>query len=66
MFSNVYYAKLPNKEIKTSFRLHGEEFNFDVKEGQILTFPSCFQHMSPENTFDESKVVVAFNTVFGS
>lgn len=64
LFSNVYYVDLPNDEIKTEFILHGELLNINVKEGQILTFPSFMIHRSPENIYSDIKTVVAFNTNF--
>jgi hypothetical protein len=60
MFSNVYYLDLPEKAVKTSFILAGKEFEVPVKEGQILTFPSCFIHCSKPNKVG-TKTVVSFN-----
>jgi hypothetical protein len=60
MFSNVYYVDLPNGSVKTSFKLSGSEFEVDVKEGDVLTFPSCFLHCSKPNTAGR-KTVVSFN-----
>jgi|TARA_Y100000114_G_C11567810_1_gene234945 hypothetical protein len=62
-FTNVFYLNLPNKEIKTKiFINNNEQFNIDVKEGDILTFPGYYAHCSPINTFNEDKIVIAFNT----
>lgn len=59
-FSNVYYVDLPEGAVKTSFKFAGNEFEVDVKEGQILTFPACFLHCSKPNK-KATKTVVAFN-----
>ena len=62
-FTNVFYLNLPNKEVKTKiFINNNEQFNIDVKEGDILTFPGYYAHSSPINTFDEDKIIIAFNT----
>jgi hypothetical protein len=60
VFSNVYYVDLPEGASKTSFSLGGKEFEVSVKEGQILTFPSCFLHCSKANSAGV-KTVVSFN-----
>ena len=62
VFSNVYYVDLPNNAIKTSFRLLGKEFSVEVKEGQILTFPSFIEHCSKPNLFNNIKTVISFNS----
>jgi hypothetical protein len=61
-FSNVYYVELPNDGAKTSFSLFGKEFELDVKEGQIITFPGCFMHCSKPNQSNERKTVISFNS----
>ena len=62
VFSNVYYVDLPEDSSKTSFRFRGEEFEVDVEEGQILTFPSYLEHCSKPNLSDKIKTVIAFNS----
>ena len=59
-FSNVYYVDLPAGASKTSFKVGNEEFEVEVVEGQILTFPSCFTHCSKPNKSD-TKTVISFN-----
>jgi hypothetical protein len=61
-FSNVYYINLDDKNSKTIFLLNGREFYVDVKEGQILTFPSYIQHCSKPNQSNNLKTVIAFNS----
>tara|TARA_R110000772_G_scaffold3152_1_gene11437 strand:+ start:78 stop:581 length:504 start_codon:yes stop_codon:yes gene_type:complete len=61
-FTNIYYLNLPNKNIKTVVKDFDNFKNFDIKEGQILTFPSFWKHKSPPNNFKESKIIISFNT----
>jgi len=61
VFSNVYYVDLPDNASKTSFRFLGKEFSIEVKEGQILTFPSFIEHCSKPNPSDKIKTVISFN-----
>jgi hypothetical protein len=63
-FSNVYYVDLPDGASKTTFRIKGKEFEVDVKEGQILAFPSYYPHCSKPNTRGV-KTSIAFNTYVG-
>jgi hypothetical protein len=63
VFSNVYYLELPEGAAQTTFRFMGEEFTVSVKEGQILTFPSFYEHCSKPNEGGR-KTVIAFNTNF--
>jgi hypothetical protein len=60
IFSNVYYVNLPTGAAKTSFKVAGKEFEVEVAEGQILTFPSCFLHCSKPNQVG-TKTVISFN-----
>lgn len=60
LFSNVYYVDLPDGAAKTSFKMVNTEFEIAVKEGDVLTFPSCFLHSSKPNTVG-GKTVIAFN-----
>jgi hypothetical protein len=62
MYSNVYYVELNGSCPRTSFRFMGTEFNIDVEEGDILTFPSFLQHCSRLNKHDLRKTVIAFNS----
>jgi hypothetical protein len=61
-FTSIYYLNLPNKNIKTVVKDLDNFKNFDVKEGQILTFPSFWIHKSPPNNYAESKIIISFNT----
>jgi hypothetical protein len=61
-FSNVYYVDLPDVASKTTFRFLGREFEVEVNEGQILTFPSYLYHCSKPNMSKNIKTVIAFNS----
>ena len=61
LFSGVYYVSLPNGSSRTTFKTPDEEFSVEANEGQILVFPSAFQHCSKPNQSNEAKVVIAFN-----
>ena len=63
-YSNVYYLELPGDGSKTIFKnpFNSEEIIYpDVKEGDILTFPSMVEHCSPPNTSTDRKTIISFN-----
>ena len=62
VFSNIYYVNLDNQGSRTSFKHLDLEFNIDIEEGEILTFPSSFIHCSHPNQSDIMKTVISFNT----
>ncbi len=62
IFSNVYYVDLPLGSSKTSFRVMGKEFQVEIEEGQILTFPSFIEHCSKSNLSNNIKTVISFNS----
>jgi hypothetical protein len=62
VFNNIYYVDLPAGASKTTFRFLGKEFQVEVKEGQILSFPSFYEHCSKPNLSDNIKTVIAFNS----
>ena len=61
LFANIYYVELPENSSKTLFKIMGREFTVDVKEGDILTFPSCIHHQSAPNPSTERKTIIGFN-----
>lgn len=61
VFSSVYYVELPSDASKTKFRMLGKEFELDVMEGDILTFPSFYEHCSAPNNSNKRKTIVSFN-----
>jgi mannose-6-phosphate isomerase-like protein (cupin superfamily) len=62
LYSSVYYLDLPEGASKTSFKFLDEEFEVDVKEGDILTFPGSVLHSSKPNKSKNIKTIIAFNT----
>ena len=66
-YANVYFLNLPDESIKTQFFDIKERKvmnEIDVREGQLLTFPAHIKHRSPENTSDEVKTIISFNSDF--
>jgi len=64
-FSGVFYVNLPNQSLKTQIKFPGNEtLDFEVSEGQIITFPAIGWHQSPINPFNDEKIVIAFNLNF--
>jgi hypothetical protein len=62
VFSSIYYVDLPDGASLTTFRFQGKEFEVDVREGQILTIPSFFEHCSKPSKSVNLKTVIAFNS----
>ena len=62
IFSNIYYVDLPDGASKTTIRFLGREFSVDIREGQIITFPSFLEHCSKPNNTDKIKTVISFNS----
>jgi len=62
MYSSVYYVELPEGSSKTTFKFLNQEFEIDVKEGQILSAPSILIHCSKPNKSKQIKTIIAFNT----
>jgi ectoine hydroxylase-related dioxygenase (phytanoyl-CoA dioxygenase family) len=61
LFSCVYYVETSNEAPKTTFKLFDDEFDIDVKEGEVLIFPSFLLHCSKPNNSNYRKTVIAFN-----
>ena len=64
-WTNVYFLNLPDPKLKTTFLdvKTGQEVQVaEVREGDILSFPSTIIHCSKVNKSDEEKIVVAFNS----
>ena len=61
----VYYIELKDVKDSTEFydTIEGRRFQMDVKEGDIITFPSYVTHRSPPTTTDR-KTVIAGNFNF--
>jgi len=60
-YTNVYFVELPDESMKTEIL---DVENIDVKEGDILTFPSFMFHRSKPNKSSKRKTVISFNTSF--
>jgi len=62
-YSSVYYLELPEKSSKTTFKILDKEFDIDVEEGDILTFPSSYLHCSKPNKSDFTKTIIGFDII---
>ena len=62
-FSNVYFVELPDQQFKTSIKVGEKEYEYEVKEGQLITFPAHLLHCSKSNG-NLRKTVIAFNSDF--
>jgi mannose-6-phosphate isomerase-like protein (cupin superfamily) len=60
MFSSVYYVELSEGSAKTSFNFNNTEFELDIEEGDVLTFPGLVEHCSKPNQFGQ-KTIISFN-----
>jgi len=60
IYSSVYYAELPEGSA-TTFRINGEERQFDVQEGDYIVFPSFIEHCSKPNNTGTRKTIVSLN-----
>jgi hypothetical protein len=62
-FTNVYYLDLPEDSPKTEWinPLTRQVHTFDVKEGDIITFPSWVIHKAPKNESREMKTIISWN-----
>ena len=63
-FSNVYYIELPKDGPSTIFKnpVDGKTILCpEVEEGDIITFPSIFEHCSAPNQSINRKTVISFN-----
>lgn len=63
-YSCIYYVELSDNGPKTMFKHMSKlepEFVIEVKEGQLLIFPSILTHCSPINQSDDRKTIIAFN-----
>lgn len=64
-FTNVYYLELPEGTPKTQIinpYNQKDIIEVDVKEGDLLTFPSYVLHKAPKNNSDKRKTIISFNT----
>ena len=60
-FTNVFYISLPDNNITKFYDFFGNPIDFDVTEGDIVTFPAFLRHGSKINTSEGKKVIISFN-----
>jgi hypothetical protein len=62
-FTNVYYLDLPNGSPNTQWvnPITKQVRDFDVSEGDIITFPSWLIHKAPKNYSDNMKTIISWN-----
>jgi len=61
-YSSIYYLELPEATSKTTFKVLDDEFEVDVNEGDILTFPASYTHCSKPNKSNDRKTIISFNS----
>ena len=64
-WSNVYYLDMPEGSPQTQLINpwnQTEVITMDVKEGDVLTFPSFVIHRAPVNENTTTKTIVSFNS----
>jgi uncharacterized protein YjlB len=62
-WANAYFLELPNSRFKTKIKIDNKVIDYDVKEGDLITFPAYLLHTSEKNK-DGRKTVIAFNSDF--
>ena len=62
-FTNVYFLELPDTNFKTIIKIENKEYEYKVKEGQLITFPAHLLHTSKPNG-DKRKTIISFNSDF--
>lgn len=61
-WSSCYYLELPHESQRTILKdALGNIIIPEVKEGDILTFPSSIMHTSPVNNTPDRKTIIAWN-----
>jgi len=66
-FVGVYYVELPKDAPKTQFVPswnQSEIIDFDVKEGDIVVFPSMLLHQAPNINSDIRKTIISWNMMY--
>ena len=61
-FSSVFYINLPSKLKTKIYDLDDSVINFDVSEGDIISFPGFLKHESLINLSNKNKIVISFNS----
>lgn len=62
-FTGVYYLEMPFTAPQTQILepYNNNVIDLDVKEGDIVIFPSCTIHRAPINQSKERKTIISFN-----
>ena len=62
-WTNVYYLDLPPDSPKTQFinPIDNSIQEFNVSEGDILSFPSFIPHQAPTNLSNSTKTIISWN-----
>lgn len=61
-FTNIYFLELPSPKYKTQIKdLSGKLIDYDVNEGDIITFPGFLLHQAPLIESDTQKTILSFN-----
>jgi hypothetical protein len=65
-YTNIYYLELPDQKYSTEFinPITNEVFQYDVKEGDLLSIPAFIFHRSPVIDTSVRKTIISFNTCF--
>lgn len=63
LWSNIYYLELTDDSLVTEFidPITKKVIKFNVKEGDIITFPSQLIHRSPKNLSNTRKTIISWN-----
>jgi hypothetical protein len=62
--TSVYYLDFPKDSSKTEWidPMDITVHQFDVEEGDIITFPSWIIHRAPENKSNDIKTIISWNS----
>lgn len=63
-WTSVYFLELPHTSLKTEIQSFDRQslLEYNAKEGDIITFPSCLYHRSPINQLPIRKTIISFNS----
>jgi len=61
--TSVYFLELPDPQFKTSIKIGEKEYDYEVKEGQSITFPAHLLHYAKSNG-NLRKTIISFNSDF--
>jgi len=66
-WGNVYYLELPSTKYTSKYQPMAnskKSFNFEAKEGDMVTFPATLKHTSERISSDTRKTIISFNSDF--